>query len=147
MQHEFEKHIQLQLTICDQLEQIADTLPHNLDNQACLNIARSVYTTIKNAHKFEEDKLFPFLLENTPSNQTCESLERLCSEHWEDEIYAYDVQDALINFVTTPDEANPEALGYMLRGFFEGVRRHIAFEREQILPIVKSTQEQIGKLQ
>jgi hypothetical protein len=26
-----------------------------------------------------------------------------------------------------------EATGYMLRGFFEGVRRHIAFEQDHLL--------------
>ncbi|NDW04440.1 hypothetical protein GTK09_08345 [Jiella sp. 40Bstr34] len=34
--------------------------------------------------------------------------------------------------------ANPaaEALGYMLRGFFEGLRRHIAFEEEHLVPLL-----------
>ena len=31
---------------------------------------------------------------------------------------------------------NPEAVGFMLRGLFETLRRHIAFEREHVLPIV-----------
>lgn len=34
--------------------------------------------------------------------------------------------------------ANPEALGFMLRAFFDSVRRHIAFEREHVLPAVKA---------
>ncbi|MCE7026540.1 hemerythrin domain-containing protein [Jiella avicenniae] len=29
-----------------------------------------------------------------------------------------------------------EALGYMLRGFFEGLRRHIAFEEEHLVPLL-----------
>ena len=34
--------------------------------------------------------------------------------------------------------ANPaaETLGYMLRGFFEGLRRHIAFEEEHLVPLL-----------
>lgn len=31
---------------------------------------------------------------------------------------------------------NAEAIGFMLRGFFEGLRRHIAFEREHVLPMI-----------
>ena len=30
---------------------------------------------------------------------------------------------------------NPEALGFMLRAFFDTVRRHIAFEREYVFPL------------
>jgi hypothetical protein len=29
---------------------------------------------------------------------------------------------------------NAEVVGFMLRGFFESLRRHIAFEREHVLP-------------
>ena len=30
--------------------------------------------------------------------------------------------------------SNPEALGFMLRAFFDTVRRHMAFEREHMFP-------------
>ena len=35
-------------------------------------------------------------------------------------------------------DCNFEALSYMLRGFFEGLRRHIAFEVEHLMPILDS---------
>jgi hypothetical protein len=31
---------------------------------------------------------------------------------------------------------NAEAVGFMLRGFFKNVRRHVAFEREHVLPMI-----------
>jgi hypothetical protein len=31
---------------------------------------------------------------------------------------------------------NPEALGFMLRAFFETIRRHVAFEREHVIPTI-----------
>ena len=147
MKREFDEHIRAQLLLCNRLEQIADALPNNLDHQECLSVARNVYATIKSAHRFEEEKLFPYMLKSPSNAQTCKSVERLCAEHWEDEIYAFDVQDALINYVKDPKDANAESLGYMLRGFFEGVRRHIAFEREHILPALNSNYGDKGSLQ
>jgi hemerythrin-like domain-containing protein len=64
------------------------------------------------------------------------TVERLRYEHWEDESFADEVADALIRFVTDRASSNAETLAYMLRGFFEGLRRHIAFEREHIVPIL-----------
>ncbi|MNL85495.1 hypothetical protein D3C87_2138230 [compost metagenome] len=39
---------------------------------------------------------------------------------------------------------NMEATGYMLRGFFEGMRRHIAFEREFLLSRVPGDGPAVG---
>ena len=36
---------------------------------------------------------------------------------------------------------NPETIGYMLRGFFEGIRRHIAFVGEHSIPKIRQLAE------
>ena len=64
------------------------------------------------------------------------TVERLRYEHWEDESFSDEVADALIRFVTDKASSNAETLAYMLRGFFEGLRRHIAFERDHIVPLL-----------
>ncbi len=44
-------------------------------------------------------------------------------------------------FAADRDAVDVEKLGYMLRGFFTGVRRHLAFEREYILPIIEGREK------
>ncbi len=68
--------------------------------------------------------------------QLASTLERLRYEHWEDESFAEEVTEALMSFVTEPQHRNTDKLAYMLRGFFEGLRRHIAFEREHLIPML-----------
>lgn len=126
-----------QMQLCEELERLADALPDHIENQQCLHTARSIYPEIKRSHDFEEKVLFPaaraFDAENLGLFST---LERLRYEHWEDESFAEELTEALISFVTEPEKRNPEKLAYMLRGFFEGLRRHIAFEREHLIPLL-----------
>lgn len=132
------KHLRACLELCDALEQIADQLPENLECQQCIEVAGSIYPTVKQSHEFEEKSLFPLLIDETqPDEETCKTIQRLHAEHWEDESFAFEVQDALIEFAQDPKHSNVEALAYMLRGFFEGVRRHVAFEWEHVVPTVR----------
>ncbi len=123
-------HLSTQLALCDALEKVADSLPNNVDTQTALRLTTQIYATIKHAHQFEEEQLFPLITNNSPSDNVSETLQQLHSDHWEDESYAFELQDALLGYITKPKSANPEALGYMLRGFFKSLRRHIAFERQ-----------------
>jgi hemerythrin-like domain-containing protein len=128
--------------MCEQLEALADSLPDNVGNQECLMLARAIYPEIKRSHEFEENSLFPAARECDPDNLTLAStLERLRYEHWEDESFAEELTDALTSFVAEPECRNPEKLAYMLRGFFEGLRRHIAFEREHLIPLLMTFAE------
>lgn len=126
---DLESHFEAQLGLCNALEKLADSLPGNINKQECLYVARSIYPIIKSAHEYEENSFFPFINKSEAESELPVTIDRLHAEHWEDENYAGEIQEALIDFVTHPEHSNPEAIGYMLRGFFEGVRRHIAFER------------------
>lgn len=129
-----------QLRLCSDLETIADSLPDNLDPKLCLSIARMTPSLLKQAHSFEEGSVFALLRELRPRDtDLAESLERLRYEHWEDESYAEEVSTVLMDWAMCTSRRSAEATGYMLRGFFEGLRRHIAFEREHIVPIVLSS--------
>lgn len=130
-------HLKACRELCDSLERIADNLPDNVDAQEALHVARGIYATVKRSHEFEEKALFPLLLDDGPREETCKTIQRLHAEHWEDESFAFEVQDALTDFVRNPGEGNAEALGYMLRGFFEGMRRHLAFECEHVVPAIR----------
>ncbi|MEN9896062.1 MAG: hypothetical protein RIR97_1914 [Pseudomonadota bacterium] len=123
-----------QLALCRQLEEIADSLPDNISNQKCLFAAKVLHPLIKSVHDFEEKKFFPWVAEAAGAKRDLSStLERLRFEHCEDECFAEELTDVLHRIGTGDKTVNYETAGYMLRGFFEGMRRHIAFEREHLL--------------
>ena len=127
-----------QSLICDELEKIADTLPNAVDLQSCLRTAQKLLPLVKLAHDFEECELFPMLLiEAGQAAQHAATIERLRYEHWGDEEFALDIHHALREFARKHDTAKVEALAWMLRGFFDGLRRHLAFDREYLIPILK----------
>ncbi len=140
-----EQHCNEQLELCNSLEDIADSLPDEVNPQICLHTARALYPAIKSAHEFEENTLFPVLDKMRETDPALESsLERLRYEHWEDESYSQELTDVLMDWAKGGNDRNPETTGYMLRGFFEGIRRHIAFEGEHIIPKVQQMVAQAG---
>ncbi|TCD14942.1 hemerythrin domain-containing protein [Oricola cellulosilytica] len=137
------RHHDEQIALCRRLEDLADQLPDVVDTQSCLRLAKQINAMIRTAHEHEERTLFPMLLAAHDDDERLgATIERLRYEHWEDESYADEVSDGLERFVTDRASSNPETLAYMLRGFFEGLRRHIAFEREYILPLLTSESPQ-----
>ncbi|THV25044.1 hemerythrin domain-containing protein [Peteryoungia ipomoeae] len=121
-----------QLSLCSELEDIADSLPAAINRQKCIYAAKALGPLIKGIHQFEESVVFPRLLADARSDQMDATVERLKFEHCEDECFAEELTDALLK-LGSGAPVNMEAVGYMLRGFFEGLRRHIAFEREFLL--------------
>lgn len=121
-----------QLALCAELEEIADSLPSAVNRQKCIYAAKALGPLIQGIHRYEESILFPQLqADPRAGNQIDATLERLKFEHCEDECFAEELTDALLK-LGSGDRVNMEAIGYMLRGFFEGIRRHIAFEREYL---------------
>jgi len=131
-----------QIALCDALEKIADSLPDNLDRQSCLQVARSLPGLMARAHQIEEEVLFPTLRSRRPNvpglNKT---LDRLHYEHLEDDCYAEELFDALMSHGQGNGRPDSEAFGYMLRGFFEGLRRHLAYEDELLLPLCQNEKD------
>lgn len=130
-------HHSLQHSLCASLEEIADSLPDSANKQTCLVVSRLIYPTVKAAHTFEEQELFPHL-ERVDDEDTAldASLERLRFEHWEDESFAEELSECLREFATGNCSDQIDKLSYMIRGFFEGLKRHMAFEAEHLLPLV-----------
>jgi hemerythrin-like domain-containing protein len=124
LQHAFDR----QMSLCDLLEAIADSLPERLDRQQCLHVARLIAPLIKQAHLAEEQLLFPQVAARHAEG--ADVIETLRLEHFEDECFAEEVQYELLQMGKGQPVLAPEATGYMLRGFFEGVRRHIRREQE-----------------
>lgn len=101
-------------------------------------LARDIYPAVKEAHDFEESELFPHLERHAGTRALLEGLERLRFEHWEDEAYAEEISDTLGRIGRDGPVTDAEKISWMLRGFFDGVRRHIAFENEHLMPILNS---------
>ena len=120
-----------QLQLCRELETIADSLPANIDRQICLRAAKALGPLIKGVHHYEAEILFPALesdAQNVPD--LLKTLRRLKLEHFEDECFAEEIAERLLLLGSGSGGINMEATGYMLRGFFEALRRHIAFEQD-----------------
>lgn len=126
-----------QLDLCHELEEIADSLPAGIERQKCIHAAGVIGPLTKGIHKYEEAVLFPWIAQNVQSSpELASTLERLKLEHCEDECFAEELVDALVKLGKGDRDIHPEAVGYMLRGFFVGTRRHIAFEREYLMSLV-----------
>ncbi|MDX8461349.1 hemerythrin domain-containing protein [Mesorhizobium humile] len=125
-------HVQ-KLALCHILEGIADDLPSRVDRLQCLAVAADLLPLLRECHRFEEEVVFPVFARQTGEEDT---VERLKLEHLEDESAAADLSEALLVHGHGRPIENPEAFGYMLRAFFESMRRHIAFERDHVLPEV-----------
>ncbi|MEP0521295.1 MAG: hemerythrin domain-containing protein [Hyphomicrobiales bacterium] len=132
------RHFQSQLGLCAALEDIADSLPHDVNKHKCMLAAQSIPSIVKTAHEFEEKFLYPSLkLGQSKPVSLPLNIERLRAEHCEDESFGDEVADALQE-LAEGQLKNVDKLSYMLRGFFEGMRRHIAFEQEHLLPLLSN---------
>jgi len=124
------------LLLCDALERIADALP-GVDRLKCLGTANAIVPLLRNVHQYEETVIFPaYEAAVVRGNASLASTRRLRAEHVEDECFAGEVTEILLAIGHGEPVENPEAIGFMLRGLFENLRRHIAFEREHVLPTI-----------
>ncbi len=116
------------LELCDRLEAIADRLPQ-ADTGLCLELADTIEPLLEDTHDCEETSLFPILAASgrREFNQT---VLRLRQEHLADIGAAGEVSDALRALANNRPTLPAEATGYLLRSFFDSMRRHINGEME-----------------
>ena len=142
---EFRQHQRLNMQLCDALEDLADCLPNQIDVQNCLALSRCVLPTVRNAQIMEETRLFPQLMQAYPGDSRLKaSLERLRQEHLEDETFADEIACLLHDCGCTGRPSNADSAGYMLRGFFASIRRHVAFESECLIPLIERRTQNSG---
>ncbi len=135
---EFRQNHRLKIELCDALEGLADSLPNQVDVQNCKALSANLLPIIRNAQKMEETRLFPQLVQAYPDDHRLQaSLDRLRLEHLEDESFADEIAWLLHGFGSAGKPCNAETAGYMLRGFFSSVRRHVAFEHECLIPLIE----------
>lgn len=126
------------LALCAHLEDFADALPDSIDRQECLIMSRALGPMIHRIQDFEESKVFPVLLAwQAIEPEMSETIDRLKIEHQLDSCYAEDVQDMLRGLGEGRPTLSADAAGFMLRGFFEAMRRHVAFEQQFVVPLLE----------
>jgi iron-sulfur cluster repair protein YtfE (RIC family) len=136
LSRQFESLIGQLAALCNELEFVADSLPRDIDSHACLSVAQRMMPLIKHAHSFEEEVLYPLLVAGAHQDQLDSVIERLKYEHWGDEDFAEQLYHLIRSFVAEQTPERAESLSWMLRGFFEGMRRHLAFEKDHLLPLM-----------
>lgn len=120
-----------QLALCDRLEAIADGLPDEVDREICAYAAKILAPMLREFHAHEEGVVFNWVEQRFGGDPSVRaSLERLKYEHCEDECFAEELTEMLDRLGTADATVNAETAGYMLRGFFTSLRRHISFEQE-----------------
>ena len=133
-----DENLKLQSQLCFKLEELADNLPNDVDVQRCILLARTILPVLTQAHNFEETIIFPILRKrHDEDHPIVVTLNRLKFEHWEDESFGEELRECMLKFAAGQGEDCVSVLSYMLRGFFEGLRRHLAFERDHIVPLLR----------
>lgn len=132
-----ENCLERQFEMCRALETLADSLPSRVDTRVAAILVGKLRPTLRQCHRVEETIVFPVLL--ISGSQISPILDRLRGEHLEDEDHASDVRDAVTAFVTCQSRMDAGEVGYMLRCLFVSLRRHLAFDRDHMLPLYRRT--------
>ena len=130
----------LQDSICRSLEELADSLPERLDTLQAVLLVGRLRALLRRAHQLEETQVFPILASApaTLHGDLLPILNRLRAEHAENEDYVADLEDTLGAFWARPvARADAERLGYLLRGLFISLRRHVAQDRDWVRPLLR----------
>lgn len=131
----FDAVLDRQLTLCHALEALADSLPDRIDTASAMELAEDACEMLRDSHDLEESVVFPALM--AADRQMEPVLARLSAEHVEDEDLANDLRRALSGFGRGQPRNEAEQIGYMLRCLFTALRRHVAFERDHLLPLYR----------
>lgn len=129
------------LGLCRNLEALADSLPFDINEKLCRDVSDKVVPLLARTQDFEEQLLFPDLDRSAGSCFTAMMIERLKNEHRCDRLAAEEIALTLKAMQQGHCGLTFETIGYMLRGFFECVRRHVASEKAMIDQMIQSEPE------
>jgi len=127
-----------QESLCETLEEIADSLPGKIDAALMARAVAGLSHDLPLLQRDMNEGLFPLLHDNClPEDRIDDILPRLQVEKTTDLSFASEIIEALAAMSGGTPVRNPNTLGYMLRGFFESYRRHLHWEKTVILPIAR----------
>ena len=100
-----------------------------IDAASCRVIMAELPEKLRRVHALEEMILFPAVEDQRAGEDRGALIARLRAEHDQDDRAAIELVRVLRAVLDNRASLNWDAIGYMLRGFFETVRRHVATER------------------
>ncbi|ODT77574.1 MAG: hypothetical protein ABS76_27835 [Pelagibacterium sp. SCN 64-44] len=119
------------LSLCDDLETVADSLPSAVRPHDCKVLAARLDQLLVETHHEEERMLMPLLMTDGRA-ELRQLANRLRREHEVDAVTLQEVLEALAMLAGARPMTSPDATGYLLRAFFESLRRHIYTEQDII---------------
>ena len=134
------------MALCDRLETIADRLPDNLNHFTVETVAYELRAKLPRLHMHMEQQLFPILKKRAlPEDGIEEIIDGFTHEHAMDDGYVLGVlgvleildQSSRSQIAADQTAENYEAVGYLLRGFFEALRRHLRWQRFIVLRLAR----------
>ncbi len=131
------------IAACDALEAVADALPDRVAPGQCERAMRETAAAVRQMHACEDGLLMP-LLSNAQRPELRKIAEDLEQAHLIDSESLVEVDEVLTALAVGQPIVSTDATGYMLRAFFEGLRRHIGREKD-LLALIE-TWPQPGRL-
>ena len=125
------------IAACDELETIADALPDRIAPGQCERAIRETTTAVRQMHACENDLLMP-LLANAQRPELRKIADDLEQAHLVDSESLVEVDEVLTALALGQPILSTDATGYLLRAFFEGLRRHVGRERD-LLALIDAT--------
>ncbi len=126
------------LRVCAALENIADGLPGSGPQDKTVRVLAFLEKAFARHVFIYEKCLFPIIRSLEEKNEPVELvLQELEFEHSADHGLIVEIASALVGRTARDAGLNTEMLGYLLRSFFENCRRHCAWERNIIQPIIR----------
>lgn len=117
-----------QRAICDHLELIADQMCDPIDRRLCLSTLDRLTYELP-LYQADEETLFNILGARTqPGDLISGCIDQAARDHRHYQDNSLEIADAIEDRLANAKMANPDALGYMLRCTFEGLRQHMAWE-------------------
>jgi len=133
-----ERHQSRQRAMCRELEDVADSLPLDVDPSLCMRLARSLLPTLRSAHEFKEEYFCGLARQVLNDLGNLDAIiDRLRAEYQENELLAEEVAEELSQWGMCAEPKSAETVGYMLRGFFISMTRHLDFELVVLIDPIK----------
>jgi len=132
----FVKSVHERHVLCDQLEAIADDLPHVIDLRQIRSAIQFLTIKLPVYHSDERECLFPLLQHRALQEQDIAPLlSQMQMFQVDDEGYAFEVIDLLSAMSSESASGISDGNGYLLRGFFQNYRRYLTWQSLIILPL------------
>ena len=122
-----------QREICEHLERLADDLIGPIDRNACGILLNRLNNDFQ-LYQRDEEALFDVLsTHEQPDAYIVKCVELAKLDHKIYESYLFELSEPLTDMAEGRRLGNADAVGYMLRCFFESIRRHMSWEDAVLL--------------